>query len=247
LLAVRPTPCSRPIPGSTDLPGRFGPRFVANIVGMTSPISPLSPVPIEDLRRRVREAESLLGVARGLARDELHNPESCERARDRIVSILREIDGLFPGLNDPPPSIDPRELVAPSMRDQPHAEGEEQGEEEEEEVGGEGGSENGTGEEVGGEEDGEAEAEEEWELDHRKLAAAIENEQLMSKIPEVDREWFKVMARRSIEAQERVELCERVRKAFDDLSVAMRAGLDETSRQLSVALTFEQLKTKQQQ
>jgi hypothetical protein len=227
---------------------------VANIVGMTSPISPLSPVSIEDLRRRVREAESLLGVARGLARDELHNPESCERARDRIVSILREIDGLFPGLNDPPPSMDPKDLVAPSMRDRPQAEegeeeeeqGEEEGQEEAEgEEGGEAGAADGEGEEEGEEE--EEEEEEEWELDHRKLAAAIENEQLMSKIPEVDREWFKVMARRSIEAQERVELCERVRKAFDDLSVAMRAGLDETSRQLSVALTFEQLKAKQQQ
>jgi hypothetical protein len=215
---------------------------VANILGMTSPISPLSPVPIEDLRRRVREAESLLGVARGLAKDELHDPESCERARDRIVSILREIDGLFPGLNDPPPSLDPKELIAPSMRDRaPEAPAEaadaDADEEEEEE---------GEPEAEGGEEE-EEEEEQEWELDHKKLAAAIENEQLMSKIPEVDREWFKVMARRSIEAQERVELCERVRKAFDELSTAMREGLDETSRQLSVALTFEQLKAKQQQ
>src|SRR5580704_17416499 len=95
---------------------------MANIGGMTSPISPLSPVPIEDLRRRVREAEALLGVARGLARDELNDPGSCERARDRIVSTLREIDSLFPGLADPPPPIDPRDLVAPSMRDRAGAE-----------------------------------------------------------------------------------------------------------------------------
>jgi hypothetical protein len=213
---------------------------------------------MDDLRRRVREAESLLGVARGLARDDLHDPAKCERARDRIVSILREIDGLFPGLNDPPPSIDPIDMVAPSMRksaeetaparEQPdeeegEGEGEEEGEGEGEEEGG--GEEEEQHEE--GEEGEETEDEEEWDLDHAKLAAAIENEQLMSKIPEVDRDWFKRMARRSIEAQERVELCDRVRRAFDELAQAMRQGLDETSRQLSVALTFEQLKAKQRQ
>jgi hypothetical protein len=193
----------------------------------------MSPVPIDDLRRRVREAEALLGVARGLARDDLHNPGTCERARDRIMSILREIDSLFPGLNDPPPSIDPSELIAPSQRNRAAAE-----------VAPEAVPAGAHGE--GGEEE-ETEEEEEWELDHKKLAAAIESIELMAKIPEVDREWFKRMARRSIEAQERVELCERVRHAFDDLAQAMRQGLDETSRQLSVALTFEQLKSKQQQ
>jgi hypothetical protein len=191
----------------------------------------MSPVPIDDLRRRVREAEALLGVARGLARDDLHNPGTCERARDRIMSILREIDSLFPGLNDPPPSIDPNELVAPSQRNQVAAKASlEAVHAQDEEV-----------------EEEEVEEEQEWELDHKKLAAAIENIELMAKIPEVDREWFKRMARRSIEAQERVELCDRVRRAFDDLAQAMRQGLDETSRQLSVALTFEQLKSKQQQ
>jgi len=217
---------------------------------MTSPISPLSPVPIEDLRRRVREAEALLGVARGLARDELNDPGNCERARDRIISILREIDSLFPGLNDPPPVMDPRDLIAPSMRDRPadlattsgHSDAEPSEARAEEED-----SEEAEGEDGEGEAEGESGEGVEWELDHKKLAAAIENEQLMSKIPEVDREWFKGMAKRTIEAQERVELCERVRLAFDELSAAMRAGLDETSRQLSVALTFEQLKAKQQQ
>jgi hypothetical protein len=203
---------------------------------MTSPISPSSPVPLEDLRRRVREAEALLGVARGLAREELHDPSSCERARDRIISILREIDTLFPGLSDPPAPIDPQELIAPSMRDR-IAEPVEASREVEASPASPVFSE---GEEA---DPGVAE-EEEWELDHRKLAAAIANEQLMSKIPEADREWFKQMARRSIEAQERVELCERVRAAFDELSQVMREGLDQTSRQLSVALTFEQLKAK---
>jgi hypothetical protein len=192
---------------------------------------------MEDLRRRVREAESLLGVARGLARDELHDPKTCERARDRIVSILREIDTLFPGLNDPPPTLDPNELVAPSMRKQ--EEGASEPEPEDDGLG----AEQAPDEEEAAEE---KEGEDEWELDHRKLAAAIENEKLMAKIPEVDRDWFRRMARRSIEAQERLELCDRVRRAFDELALAMREGLDETSRQLAVALTFEQLKSKQQ-
>jgi hypothetical protein len=195
-----------------------------------------SSLPIDDLRRRVREAESLLGVARGLAKGELHDPATCERARDRIVSILREIDSLFPGLNDPPPSLDPSELVAPSMRGRSGtpANG---GAKEEEQEGGEGQSDVKT--------DDEGEEEEEWELDPKKLAAAIENDQLMSKIPEVDRDWFRRMARRTIEAEERFELCDRVRRAFDDLAQEMREGLDETSRQLALVLTLEQLKSKQ--
>jgi hypothetical protein len=195
-----------------------------------------SSVPLDDLRRRVREAESLLGVARGLAKGELNDPATCERARDRIVSILREIDSLFPGLNDGPPSLDPSELVAPSMRGRPGTPADAGGAKEEEPEGEEERSVANT--------DGERE-EEEWELDPKKLAAAIENDQLMSKIPEVDRDWFRRMARRTIEAQERFELCDRVRRGFDDLAQEMREGLDETSRQLALALTLEQLKSKQ--
>jgi hypothetical protein len=195
---------------------------------MTSPISRQSPVTIEDLRGRVREAESLLGIARGLAREELHDPQTCERARDRIVSILREIDALFPGLHDPPPVLDPSELVAPSMRSVSSSEV---------------ALENAESEDRAGE--GEHE-EDEWDLDYAKLSAALDNQELMGKIPEVDREWFRRMALRSIEAQERASLCDRVRIAFEELAQAMKAGLDETSRQLSVALTFEQLKARQQ-
>jgi hypothetical protein len=227
-----------------------------------------SPVPIDVLRRRVREAEALLGVARGLARDELHDPGTCERARDRIVGILREIDSLFPGLKDPPAALDPSELIAPSLRSQAAdrtsrgdcrssttREDEDAGEPEngaEVEDGDDGTQEEGgarfTHEDSGADDRDDAdELEPEGELDHKKLALAIEDAELMAKIPEIDREWFKRMARRSIEAQERIELCDRVRRAFDDLARAMRQGLDETSRQLSMALTFEYLKSKQQQ
>jgi hypothetical protein len=198
---------------------------------MTSPISPLSPVSIEDLRGRVREAESLLGIARGLARDELRDPKRCERARDRIVSILREIDALFPGLQDPPPALDPSELIAPSMRRVSSSE-----------VALDNGESDGTDDEAG---EGDPD-EDEWDLDHAKLAAALDNQELMGNIPEIDREWFRRIARRSIEAEERASLCDRVRVAFDELAQAMKAGLQETSRQLSVALTFEQLKARQQ-
>ncbi len=212
---------------------------------MTSPISPLSPVSIEDLRDRVREAESLLGVARGLALDELHDPQRCERARDRIVTILREIDALFPGLNDPPPALDPSEFVAPSMRESSPVEADPDGELADD--GRAAPEEDGNpDQDEADEEEEEEEEKEEWDLDHEKLAAALEDHELMQKIPEVDRDWFRRMARRSIEAKERFELCERVRLAFDDLAKAMKAGLDETSRQLAVTMTFEQLKTRLQ-
>jgi hypothetical protein len=216
-----------------------------------------TPVPIEDLRQRVREAEALLGVARGLAKDELHDPASCERARDRIMSILREIDLLIPGLGDPPPPIDPIELVAPSMRNQPAQPGPGDDEEERDDEDGDDEEEEDEDEEQeeehledsGGDEDASVEErdEEVWSFDRHKLAAALESDFLMSKIPEMDREWFKRLARRTIEAQERLELCDRVKRAFDELGEAMREGLNEASRQLSVALTFQQLRIKLQQ
>jgi hypothetical protein len=199
--------------------------------------TPTSPVPLEDLRRRVREAESLIGVARGLARDELKDPERCEHARDRILSILKEIDALVPGLRDPILPVDPLERVAPSMRGQVEAEPAEPSEAEIDE----------DDEPTHFDDRPVGELIAEWGFDLTKLAAAIENEAFMSMIPEVDREWFKTTARRSIEAKERIDLCDRVRRGFDDLAQTMRQGLSETSRQLCVALTFEQLKAKSQQ
>jgi hypothetical protein len=58
---------------------------------------------IEELRSRVEEAERILRVAHQLARHELRNPLSCERAKDRIASLCDDAHALFPGLGETEP------------------------------------------------------------------------------------------------------------------------------------------------
>ncbi len=57
-------------------------------------------MPLVELRARVEEAEKLLRVAKQLARDQLADPQQSSRARDRIGSIVSEVQGLFPGLGE---------------------------------------------------------------------------------------------------------------------------------------------------
>lgn len=57
---------------------------------------------LDELRRRVEEAEKLLRVARQLAADELRDPQQSTRAKDRIASLCKEVNALFP-----PPPPDP--------------------------------------------------------------------------------------------------------------------------------------------
>lgn len=71
---------------------------------------------LDELRQRVEEAEKLLRVARQLAADELRNPEQSSRAKDRIASLCKEVNALFP----PPPS-DP-ELAAETAPGEPEDE-----------------------------------------------------------------------------------------------------------------------------
>lgn len=61
------------------------------------------PLPLEELRRRVQEAEKLLRVAKQLARDELRDPKSSERAKERIAALCHEVSALFPGVAAPTP------------------------------------------------------------------------------------------------------------------------------------------------
>lgn len=58
---------------------------------------------LDELRRRVEEAEKLLRVARQLAADELRDPEQSTRAKDRIASLCKEVNSLFPA---PPPDAE---------------------------------------------------------------------------------------------------------------------------------------------
>ncbi len=59
---------------------------------------------LDELRRRVEEAEKLLRVARQLAADELRDPGQSTRAKDRIASLCKEVNSLFPA---PPPDSEP--------------------------------------------------------------------------------------------------------------------------------------------
>jgi hypothetical protein len=73
---------------------------------------------LDELRQRVHEAEKLLRVARQLAADELRDPEQSTRAKDRIASLCKEVNALFP-----PPPASP-EIVGEDEDDEP---GEEEG------------------------------------------------------------------------------------------------------------------------
>jgi hypothetical protein len=173
---------------------------------------------LPELRRRVEEAERMLRVACQLARDELGDPEHAGRARERICAITREVQSLFVGLNAPEPPLDPVEMTPPSLRDDPRAPAiAEQGEEDDDE---------------------------ELEIDYEKLSAALENDALMGQLPEQDRAWFKSMAGRLVEANERRMLGERVLHAYDELTSIMDEGLEETKRLLTMALTFDELRKK---
>jgi hypothetical protein len=66
---------------------------------------------LDELRKRVEEAEKLLRVARQLASDELRDPEHSTRAKNRIASLCREVNALFPPVSEPPPASGPT-LVA---------------------------------------------------------------------------------------------------------------------------------------
>ncbi len=55
---------------------------------------------IPELRSRVEEAERILRLARQLAQNELRDPASCERAKDRIAALCQDVNALFPGLGE---------------------------------------------------------------------------------------------------------------------------------------------------
>ncbi|HEX8793509.1 MAG TPA: hypothetical protein VF765_21350 [Polyangiaceae bacterium] len=170
---------------------------------------------LDELRSRVEEAEKLLRVARQLAADELRDPEHSTRAKDRIASLCKEVNSLFPA---PPP--DP-ELEAEAALD---------------DVAGD--------PDTDVDEDDAAEDEdddEEWEVDYAKLRSAIHNPVLMDHIPEAERAKFKEMAEQLLEAHERQELYARVTAGFEELERTTREGADEVGRHLAMALTFEEL------
>lgn len=170
---------------------------------------------LDELRTRVHEAEKLLRVARQLASDELRDPEQSSRAKDRIASLCKEVNSLFP---PPPPDPELTAEVLDAAAEEPDTDVDE--------------------EDDAGQDDDD---DEDWEVDYIKLRAAIQNPVLMDQIPEADRPKFREMAEQLLEAHERQELYARVTAGFEQLERTTREGAEEVGRQLAMALTFEEL------
>jgi hypothetical protein len=191
---------------------------------------------LDELRRRVREAEASLRVAQQYAREARENPEEAEHASARIQAICQEVQELFPGLSEPVvPDPRAQELSA-ALGAAIHGG---------EESNGDGNGDDGNGEESNGEESNGEESEdskdndEEWDIDYDKLAAAIENPELMARFPEPDRATFRNAALYLIEAHERQELFAHVIRALEQVSVLAQENMEETRRKLALTLTIE--------
>jgi len=223
---------------------------------------------IEEFRRRVKEAEALLRVARQHARDAHGDPAKAEHASARIQSICREVDGLFPGLGEATP---PAEEVAAAFatlaaetqqvagasgsaatEDAP-AEGDDDEDAEavdedaaNDDAGGEDADEGdeGDGEEGDADEEDDDEDGDEWGVDFVKLAAAIENETLMAAFPEPGRSAFKRAAQYVIDAHERHELFGRVIAGFEELTELASKNVEDIRGKLELAMTLEKLANK---
>jgi hypothetical protein len=212
----------------------------------------LPAVPIEELRRRVREAEASLRVAQQYARDAHDDPSQAAHASQRIQAICREVEELFPGMHEPSaPDPDVQEILESLAVETARARseagaGDGEGQDEEQEAEEAGASEDAEGAEEA-EDDEAAEDDDdgdEWDIDYAKLAAAIENETLMARFPQPARETFRRAARYLIEANERRELFGRVVRGLEEVSSLAQRNVDATRRKLELALTLEQLASK---
>jgi hypothetical protein len=185
---------------------------------------------ITELRSRVAEAERILRLARQLAQNELRDPASCERAKDRIAALCQDVNALFPGLGDagldaliPSEAKDPTPAVASfGLRPQDDSNGED---------------------ELEGEEEQEGEDEEEWDVDYEKLRASLGNPVLMSQFPDGGAQ-FRQLAEKLLEAHDRHALYARISDGFAELEAVTRQGAEQVRQQLAVALTLEELKNK---
>jgi hypothetical protein len=216
-------------------------------------------MPLSELRARVEEAEKLLRVAKQLARDELADPRQSTRARDRIGSIVSEVQGMFPGLGDPDPTedvaLDPdyadlehdpsSPLVNPitpgasspnvsvhdaiSLDASAHDAGS---------LDASASDEGGGAPENHETENHENDDDDTWDLDCDRLRSALANDALMSQIPEAERPRFRAMAERLLEVHERGELYARILTGFEELAEVTRVGAEAVQRQLAAMLTF---------
>jgi len=193
---------------------------------------------VDQLRERVREAEALLRVARQHARDAHDDPANAAHASARIESICREVEALFPGLNEPSRPDPELEGTMAALR----AETPESTAADEEDANAEGDVDaDEAGDEADDEDDEDAD---ELDIDYAKLAAAIENEALMAAFPEPGRTAFKRAARYLVEANERHVLFGRVIAGFESVSELAHQGVEDLRRKLALAMTLEDLANK---
>jgi hypothetical protein len=183
---------------------------------------PFSHIPIAELRRLVREAEALLRVARNYASQEITDVNEASYATQRIESLVKEANALFPRAAE---TREPTEADLALQEQLAAMVAAVQSQNTETET----------------ESEAETETESEFDWDYSKLAIAIQNDALMSKLPEESRATFKRAAEYLIEANERKELLERVANAFEEVTVATRASMDEAQRLLAISMTFENL------
>jgi hypothetical protein len=196
---------------------------------------------LEEMRKRVREASALLRVAQQHARDAGEDLSKSEHASARIQSICKEVEELLPGMHGPQPPDAQLEAALAGLKELMLAQGapvegaEAEDGEPDTEV-----DEGDDDEETQDDEDEEVEL----EIDYAKLAAAIENEALMSRFPEPGRELFRQAARYLVEANERQVLFQGVIADFEKLTALTEQNVSETQKKLAMALTLEELKGK---
>jgi hypothetical protein len=181
-------------------------------------------MPLGELRSRVEEAEKLLRVAKQLARDELSDPAQSSRVRERIGSIVSEVQGMFPGLGEPDATV---EVVL-----------EEADADTDSDTDSDSDADSDSDSDSDPDSDPDSDDDEEWEVDCEKLRAALDNDNLMAQIPESERPRFRAMAERLLEVHERGELYSRILSGFEELAEVTRLGAEAVQRQLAAMLTF---------
>lgn len=207
---------------------------------------------LEEMRKRVREASALLRVAQQHARDASEDLIRSEHASARIQAICKEVEELLPGMQGPqPPDAQLEEameglkqlMLAQGVPVEDAESGDEQAEDGEAETAAE---EPDTEVDEGADDESTDEEDDEYELeiDYAKLAAAIDDEQLMSRFPEPGRSLFRQAAKYLVEANERQALFQGVIDDFEKLTALTQQNVSETQKKLAVMLTLEELKAK---
>jgi hypothetical protein len=217
-------------------------------------------MPIDQLRERVRDAESVLQSARNYLRDVAEAPLTTEgnELSQRLERYFDEIQRLLPGFGSGAGAAeDPEEEeLKAALEKATQAHRGERVVEGADEAKTEGGEDDAEGDDEGddaGENEDEAEGddadadadEDEWEIDLPKFRAALSNEPLMATLPDETRDVFRKLGLRLVDRLERRELIGRVIEGMGEVVEMLEEHSSELGRALGRALTFERLRTMQ--